>query len=254
MFYGGSKFCSSLYHALHLQELVSSPLLSWRKLEWLIGQRKVNQRLVKKIHRMKRVNSPKKMVNWLMGVAYGTSLTKMQIKTRTQMIARTGPSWNLNMYLWTCMQSCLYMWDWLVTITIYGYSMSRSPASSHKRSPSASPKPSPKCSAEPRWRKSPQLGSINKSPAKVSNRQKDTSSNSQMRSPAHKAPVQSASNRGQSLSKSPPDGASQRIRKGRGFSERYSYVRRYRTPSPERLPARSHRYGGRNFQDGDRDR
>lgn len=66
-------------------------------------------------------------------------------------------------------------------------------------------------------------------------------------SPGHKAPDPSAPNRGRDLSQSPaPDGAPKRIRKGRGFTERYSFARRYRTP--ERSPPRSFQYGGRNIE------
>ncbi|CAN4093677.1 unnamed protein product [Withania somnifera] len=50
-----------------------------------------------------------------------------------------------------------------------------------------------------------------------------------------------------------PDGTSKRVRKGRGFTDRYSFARRYRTPSPERSPYRPYYQGGRNFQ-GNRDR
>ncbi|KAF8393257.1 hypothetical protein HHK36_021498 [Tetracentron sinense] len=61
----------------------------------------------------------------------------------------------------------------------------------------------------------------------------------------------SLSNHGRSVSRSAsPDGSPKRIRRGRGFSQRYSYARRYRTPSPDRSPLRSQRYSGR----GDRDR
>ncbi|KAK6782530.1 hypothetical protein RDI58_020326 [Solanum bulbocastanum] len=42
------------------------------------------------------------------------------------------------------------------------------------------------------------------------------------------------------------DGSPKRIRRGRGFSERYSYVRRYRSRSPDRSPARPYRYGERD--------
>ncbi|CAI9107749.1 OLC1v1007184C1 [Oldenlandia corymbosa var. corymbosa] len=42
-----------------------------------------------------------------------------------------------------------------------------------------------------------------------------------------------------------PDGSAKRVRKGRGFTDRYSFVRRYRTPSPERSPPRYYN-GGRN--------
>eukprot|EP01018_Ginkgo_biloba_P029689 Gb_40825 [translate_table: standard] len=51
-----------------------------------------------------------------------------------------------------------------------------------------------------------------------------------------------------------PDGTSKRIRRGRGFSQRYSYVRRYRTPSLERSPPRSQRYSGRLIPERDHDR
>ncbi|KAK1282825.1 Serine/threonine-protein kinase TOR [Acorus calamus] len=53
-----------------------------------------------------------------------------------------------------------------------------------------------------------------------------------------------------SLSRSvSPDGSPKRLRRGRGFSEKYGYVRRYRTPSPDRSPIRARRYGGRNDRD-----
>lgn len=48
-----------------------------------------------------------------------------------------------------------------------------------------------------------------------------------------------------------PDG---RVRKGRGFTDRYSFVRRYRTPSPERPPQRPQSYGGRYNNDRNRER
>ncbi|XP_020579887.1 peptidyl-prolyl cis-trans isomerase CYP63-like isoform X2 [Phalaenopsis equestris] len=41
------------------------------------------------------------------------------------------------------------------------------------------------------------------------------------------------------------DGGQQRVRKGRGFTKEYSFVRRYRTPSPAPSPARPY-YRGRN--------
>ncbi|KAL8170294.1 hypothetical protein V2J09_022098 [Rumex salicifolius] len=52
---------------------------------------------------------------------------------------------------------------------------------------------------------------------------------------------------------SPQNGGPTRVRKGRGFTERFSFARRYRTPSPERSPRRSYNYG-RNFNDMNRDR
>ncbi|CAH8310235.1 unnamed protein product [Eruca vesicaria subsp. sativa] len=55
-------------------------------------------------------------------------------------------------------------------------------------------------------------------------------------------------------SKSPsPNGEPKRIRKGRGFTERYSFARKYRTPSPERSPPR-HWPNRRSFQDRNTDR
>ncbi|KAI9119218.1 hypothetical protein K1719_009893 [Acacia pycnantha] len=57
-----------------------------------------------------------------------------------------------------------------------------------------------------------------------------------------------ASKHGQGLSKSPsPNGEPKRIRKGRGFTERYAFARRYRTPSPDRSPHSYHR-GDRNIR------
>ncbi|XP_043724341.1 peptidyl-prolyl cis-trans isomerase CYP95-like [Telopea speciosissima] len=52
--------------------------------------------------------------------------------------------------------------------------------------------------------------------------------------------------RGKSVSRSAsPDESPKRIRRGRGFSQQYSYARRYRTPSPDRSPVR-YRYSGRS--------
>ncbi|CAL9123387.1 unnamed protein product [Musa acuminata var. zebrina] len=68
-------------------------------------------------------------------------------------------------------------------------------------------------------------------------------------SPVHRA-ASPPSNRRRSLSRSvSPDGSPKRIRRGRGFSQQYSFARRYRTPSPDRSPVRLHRYGGRNDRD-----
>ncbi|CAI9768741.1 unnamed protein product [Fraxinus pennsylvanica] len=79
------------------------------------------------------------------------------------------------------------------------------------------------------------------------------SSKSPPRSPTHKAPPPSTSSRGRVLSRSrSPNGTPKRVRKGRGFTERYAFVRRYRTPSPEHSLDRSYPYGGRNIQRNDR--
>ncbi|XP_023773039.1 peptidyl-prolyl cis-trans isomerase CYP63 isoform X1 [Lactuca sativa] len=39
------------------------------------------------------------------------------------------------------------------------------------------------------------------------------------------------------------NGTPKRVRKGRGFTKEYSFARRYRTPSPDRSPRRSHQFG-----------
>ncbi|GAV89564.1 Pro_isomerase domain-containing protein [Cephalotus follicularis] len=94
-----------------------------------------------------------------------------------------------------------------------------------------------------------------RSPARKPDEQyQGRSSRSPMGSPARKVPDPSV-NQGQGLSKSPsPNGATKRVRKGRGFTERYSFARRYRTPSPERSPLRSYQYGGRNSHYRNRNR
>ncbi|CAG7905107.1 unnamed protein product [Brassica rapa] len=83
--------------------------------------------------------------------------------------------------------------------------------------------------------------------------------NSRSKSPASRSPVRDVGNRSTSprerkSSKSPsPNGEPKRIRKGRGFTERYSFARKYRTPSPERSPPR--RWPERrSFQDRNTDR
>ncbi|GMH02387.1 hypothetical protein Nepgr_004226 [Nepenthes gracilis] len=75
------------------------------------------------------------------------------------------------------------------------------------------------------------------------------------RSPVQEALEPPASNTGQDVSRSPSqNGVPKRIRKGRGFTVRYSFARRYRTPSPERSPQRSYRYSVRRFYDRNNDR
>lgn len=66
--------------------------------------------------------------------------------------------------------------------------------------------------------------------------------------PGQKEPEPAPSKQGQRFSKSPsPNGVPKRVKKGRGFTERYAFVRKYRTPSPERSP-RAYRYGDRNVR------
>ncbi|XP_010679137.2 peptidyl-prolyl cis-trans isomerase CYP63 isoform X1 [Beta vulgaris subsp. vulgaris] len=64
-----------------------------------------------------------------------------------------------------------------------------------------------------------------------------------------------ASAQGQEVSKTTSEnGQPTRVRKGRGFTEKFAFARRYRTPSPERSPRRQFNYGGRNNYDRNRDR
>lgn len=66
------------------------------------------------------------------------------------------------------------------------------------------------------------------------------------RSPSPHRRVVTPPNNGRSPSRSgSPDGSPKRIRRGRGFTQRYSFARQYRSPSADRL----HRYGGRNDRD-----
>lgn len=67
-------------------------------------------------------------------------------------------------------------------------------------------------------------------------------------SSGQKASEPAAPKHGHRFSKSPsPNGMPKRIKKGRGFTERYAFARRYRTPSPERS-TRTYRYGDRNIR------
>ncbi|OAY61617.1 peptidyl-prolyl cis-trans isomerase CYP63 isoform X1 [Manihot esculenta] len=121
----------------------------------------------------------------------------------------------------------------------------RRPNNSH-RSRSTSPKKAPS---------SPRFRTNSRSPARKSG---EPSQGRPSRSPlgnlARKAPESSNSDHRKGLSRSQsPNGTPKRIRKGRGFTERYSFARRYRTPSPEKSPQRSYRYGERNINERYRD-
>uniref|UniRef100_A0A803LFK7 PPIase cyclophilin-type domain-containing protein n=1 Tax=Chenopodium quinoa TaxID=63459 RepID=A0A803LFK7_CHEQI len=75
--------------------------------------------------------------------------------------------------------------------------------------------------------------------------------------PAEEPVLPLASAQNQEVSKSTPEndnGEPKRLRKGRGFTEKFAFARRYRTPSPERSPRRPFNYGGRNYYDRNRDR
>ncbi|KAI3891212.1 hypothetical protein MKW98_007517, partial [Papaver atlanticum] len=118
-------------------------------------------------------------------------------------------------------------------------SRSRSPI---RRAPRKSPSRSPA--------RVPPRRSISRSPVRPAGRNNRRRHSKSPVSPSYRgrSPIH---NRGRSVSRSAsPDGSPKRLRRGRGFSQKYWYARRYRTPSPDRSPIRSHRYGGR----GDRDR
>ncbi|KAG4135269.1 hypothetical protein ERO13_D08G205800v2 [Gossypium hirsutum] len=116
------------------------------------------------------------------------------------------------------------------------------------RSVSPTPKRGPNNSRRSSRSMSPPKDDVRSSPRKSGAR----TSRSPLNSPSRKAP---ASNQGCIASRSPsPGGTSKRIRKGRGFTDRYSFARRYRTPSPERSPPRSYAYGGRNVPERNHDR
>nr|KJB25950.1 hypothetical protein B456_004G217800 [Gossypium raimondii] len=116
------------------------------------------------------------------------------------------------------------------------------------RSVSPTPKRGPNNSRRSSRSMSPPKDDVRSSPRKSGAR----TSRSPLNSPSRKAP---ASNQGRIASRSPsPGGTSKRIRKGRGFTNRYSFARRYRTPSPERSPPRSYAYGGRNVPERNHDR
>ncbi|XP_074569982.1 uncharacterized protein LOC141826619 isoform X2 [Curcuma longa] len=130
-------------------------------------------------------------------------------------------------------------------------SISRSPIRSSSRSKSHSPVQVHSRRSISRSQGSPvrRASSKSKSRSPVQPRSRRSLNRSQG-SPDRRA-ISPRPNRRKSLSRSiSPDGSPKRVRRGRGFSQQYSYARRYRTPSPDRSPVRSHRYGGR----GDRDR
>ncbi|MQM06506.1 hypothetical protein Taro_039333 [Colocasia esculenta] len=118
---------------------------------------------------------------------------------------------------------------------------SRSPAKPRSRSPRRAPRRSPSRSPVKAARRT-----TSRSP--VGTRSRKSISRSPASPPRRVASP--LSNHRRSLSRSvSPDGSPKRIRRGRGFSQRYAYARRYRTPSPDRSPIRSHRYGGRIDRD-----
>ncbi|KAI8569041.1 hypothetical protein RHMOL_Rhmol02G0247300 [Rhododendron molle] len=117
--------------------------------------------------------------------------------------------------------------------------VSRSPVRAVERSLSRSPVRSSRRSVSRSSGRAPSRRSASRSPVRAPTRNNRRSYS--------KSPV---SDRGRNLSRSPSlDGSPKRIRRGRGFSERFSYARRYRSPSPDRSPVRSYRYGSRIDRD-----
>ncbi|XP_057966230.1 peptidyl-prolyl cis-trans isomerase CYP63-like isoform X2 [Malania oleifera] len=132
---------------------------------------------------------------------------------------------------------------------------SRSLTPQLKRGTKISPERSPSTSPKRISRMSPRCQHSVDSPARKSGKQRRHSSRSPLGSLARKDPEPLPPNHGQGLVRSPsPNDTSKRIRKGRGFTERYSFARRYRTPSPEHSPPRSRQYGGRDAYERNRDR
>ncbi|KAJ6736166.1 PEPTIDYL-PROLYL CIS-TRANS ISOMERASE CYP63 [Salix viminalis] len=99
------------------------------------------------------------------------------------------------------------------------------------------------------------LDSLNKSRRAMPN-SKSRPNNSHRNSPSMSPEEVSRSPRFKRNSRSPvrKSGELNQGRKGRGFTDRYAFARRYRTPSPERSPRRSYHYGGRNINGRNRDR
>lgn len=125
---------------------------------------------------------------------------------------------------------------------------------SHKGSPSAGSRSSPSNPASSPDKVRQQQGASASPPRENKRQDHARYSMSPVRSPARKAPAP-ASDQAKNLPRSPsPNGNPKRIRKGRGFSERYAFARRYRTPSPDRSPVRSQYYRGRNERGHDYDR
>ncbi|CAL9093354.1 unnamed protein product [Musa textilis] len=99
----------------------------------------------------------------------------------------------------------------------------------------------------------PHIGGANQSSDRRISRSKSRSA-SPTRSPGGKASEPALKQQPDVARKPSPSGPPKRIRKGRGFSDKYAYVRKYRTPSPERSPVRSHYYRGRYEQEWGRNR
>lgn len=116
--------------------------------------------------------------------------------------------------------------------------VSRSPDLPPRKTASRSPRRNPRRN----FSRSP-VGLSRRSPTPVRG---GRSRRNTSRSPSPPRRAVSPANHGRSPSRSVSPDGSKRIKRGRGFTQRYSFARQYRSPSADR----SHRYGGR----GDRDR
>ncbi|KAL2456784.1 Peptidylprolyl isomerase [Abeliophyllum distichum] len=124
-------------------------------------------------------------------------------------------------------------------------SLSRNSGKPSRRSPSRSPIRLPRISASRSSGRATPRRIPSPSPARAASR---SNRRSYTRSPVKsgcgvRTPVP---DRCRSSSRRPVDGSPQRIRRGRGFSDRYTYARRYRSRSPYCSSVRSYRYGGRS--------
>lgn len=129
----------------------------------------------------------------------------------------------------------------------YSDDSSKSRSTIPKRRSRHSPRSSPSTSPKRIRSRSPVRKSVEQNQGRAST--------TALGNPAHKMPEPSNSNHGQAASRSPPlNDTTKRIRKGRGFTDQYSFARRYRTPSPDRSTRSSYGYGGRNFHERNRDR
>ncbi|XP_068311137.1 peptidyl-prolyl cis-trans isomerase CYP63 isoform X3 [Pyrus communis] len=133
---------------------------------------------------------------------------------------------------------------------------SRSPTRKRRsrNSPRSRPSPSPDRIPSGRSRPSPSPDRIPSGSPLRSTGEKNRA-RSPSRSPVRRAPEPSTTNHEGGLSRSTsPNGNSKRVRKGRGFTDRFAFARRYRTPSPERSLRNSYRNNGRDTYRNNRDR
>ncbi|OIW15027.1 hypothetical protein TanjilG_24136 [Lupinus angustifolius] len=118
--------------------------------------------------------------------------------------------------------------------------ISRSPVRVSRKSVSRSPVRSPARSLSRSSGRVPSRRDISRSPVRAPSRS-NRRSYSRSLSPVRRTRTPCRTSLSRSVS---PASSPKRVRRGRGFSERYSYARRYNTPS--RSPVRSYHYNGRD--------